>query len=83
MNTPSDKATPLLTRVSPLVVNATLLSCAQQPPLERLRHLNHVIFVKNTPFFWLYGGDTEGATNSPSTRLVSHSIEFALAARPD
>jgi hypothetical protein len=28
MNTPSDKATPLLTRVSPQSVNAALLSCA-------------------------------------------------------
>jgi len=64
MNTPSDKASPLLTRLSPQSVNAELVSCAQQPPSERLRHLNDVIFDINPPFFWLYGGDTEGATNS-------------------
>lgn len=60
MNTPSDKATPLLRRVSALVVNAALLSCARQPPSERLRHLNDVIFDINPPFFWLYGGDKRG-----------------------
>jgi hypothetical protein len=32
MNTPSDKATPLLRRVSAPFVNVALLSCAQQPP---------------------------------------------------
>lgn len=74
MNTPSDKATPLLTTFHPHPVNATLLSCAQQPGSETLRKINNVIFDKTPPFFWLYGGDTEGATNSPSQRTVSYLI---------
>jgi hypothetical protein len=51
--------------------------------LNTLRKINNVIFDKTPPFFWLYGGDTEGATNSTLQGTVSHLKEFALAARPD
>jgi hypothetical protein len=31
-----------------------------------LRNLNNATSVKTPPFSWLYGGDTEGATNPTS-----------------